>query len=653
MPSASSLISTAAATGHPVPRGPDASLPAGYEQWSGADWQRFTATRALLTAWDEFRAARREQPFGALTAVFAAFPAAAAGLPADERPSSDPAVRPSLTVAAWARARGLVVAPRALQRYRRRLGRDGNVDRRGRRPDAASAPADPAAWELFKSLWLAPQRRTVALCWDIVRIEAQRHGWDWPALRTIQGRVRAELPPFYADYYRVGPQAWARRHAQRIERDLSAVRANERWVGDHARLDFLALADDRPIRPWLTAFQDQRSRLITGWQITAGPDSDTIIHAFRHGVLAHGAPLEVTLDNGRDYRAAGFSGGKARRVDDTKHKCLSVLGRLDVTVRWCLPYEPGSKCIESWFATLHERFDKLYDSYCGRDPQHRPEDLYERLRAGGVDLPTLDQVRADFAHYLEAFHRRPHSGDGMDGLCPADAFAQCDPIPRRTAPREILDELLKRTIKVTVGRRGVRHNGVYYGQAEPRLWPLRGQEVLIAVDPDQAEFVDVRDLAGRPICRAYEQRLRGVDPADIREARRRQKRARQLVKKIGPAYRDAAREVVDLALDAQVAQAEQLRAVVGAAAAAQGSSLSDSARPLALLPAAGNLVDLLPNPAAPPSADVDPLDDWPDAPALEIAREVDPLDALPDLTLDDYAPHAVDPLDEWPLGDAS
>lgn len=647
-----------ASAASPRPAGPDA--PAAHGHWSAADWRRHADTRALLRAWDEFRAARPARPQGELVALFAAAPAADLGLESTTPGALGPpsAAAGGVTVAAWAAGRGLAVSPRTLTRYAARLARDGNVDRRGRRSADGAAPLTPAAWELFKSLWLAPQRRTVALCWEVVAIEARRLRWDWPALRTIQERVRAELPPFFADYYRLGAERWARRHAQRIDRDLSSVRANERWVGDHARLDFLALHAGRPLRPWLTAWQDQRSRMIVGWLITCQPDTDTITSAFSAGVLAYGAPLEVTLDNGKDYRAAGFSGGKARRLDETKHRCVSVCAAVGVRARFCLPYEPGSKCIESWFATLHERFDKLYDSYCGRDPQHRPEDLYDRLRAGGVELPTLDRVRADFARYLEAFHGRPHSGDGMDGLSPREAFARCDPIPRRTAPRALLEELLKRTVKVTVTRRGVRHNGVYYGQAEERLWPLRGREVLLALDPGHAEFVDVRDLEGRPVCRAYQQRLRGVDQADIREARRRQKQARKLVRAIGPAYRDAARDVVDLALESQAVHADRLRAAVGAECGGPGvpAERSDSSpgppRPLALLPAAATLVDLLPDPEAAPAEQADPLDGWPDDAPPPEPPAADPLDALPDLG-GDAAPRRADPLDDWPLGDAS
>ncbi len=554
-------------------------LPPGHTHWSDADRRRFLDTCALLDAYDRWRSRAGLDPptdFGACRAadVFPAFLR----------------LSPSLSVSDWAAARGLRCDPRRLRDYRRRLSRDGNVDRRGRPKGDTVTTCSPEAWESFKSFWLTPQQRSVALCWELAAREARQHGWAWPTLRTIQARVRAELPPFHADYYRLGPLAWSRKHQPRIQRDLSSVRPNQTWVGDHCKFDFLALHDGKPIRPWVTAWQDQRSRMITGWQITAGPDSDTILAAFKAGVVAHGAPDHIIIDNGKDYRAKGFSGGRRGKPRLDEDRTTSVCGQLGIRITFCEPFNPGSKCIESWFDTLHERFDKLFDSYCGRAPDARPEDLYARLRKDDVELPTLAEVSAQFVQFLDAFHRRPHSGDGMQGLCPLDVFTKCDPLPKRTAPRNLLDELLKRTVQVKVSRHGVRHNKVYYGQGELALRPLHGRAVLLAIDPEHADYVDVRELNGRPICRAYQQRLRGLTQADLKEAKHRQKHARRLAQSVGSAYRTAAKSVVELALEAQAEQAGQLRQAVGA----EGQLILDSGpadRPFSLLTGVADYAD--------------------------------------------------------------
>jgi transposase InsO family protein len=45
------------------------------------------------------------------------------------------------------------------------------------------------------------------------------------------------------------------------------------------------------VRPWLTAFQDVRSRKIVGWLVYAhDPNSDVIFTVFRDAVLAERRP---------------------------------------------------------------------------------------------------------------------------------------------------------------------------------------------------------------------------------------------------------------------------------------------------------------------------------------------------------------------------
>ena len=592
-------------------------LPPGSDQWTQKGWDHLDNLLELRRRYDETRA---KFPTASKERLAKLFGQEHGGWGANCRPYR------------------LSCKRKALDRYFRRIDPhdplfDGGVDRRGRKTvDGQVAGCSREAWDYFKVLYLDPRRRKIALCWEIVSVEAEKNGWAWPGLRTIQKRVKAELPPFIADYHRLGPQRWARKHAPRIERDLSQTQANQVWIGDHAKFDFLCLVGGKPIRPWITAWMDQRSRLLVGWKITAGPDSDTILAAFGEAVLEHGAPLHVIIDNGKDYRAKGFSGGRRGKPRLDEERVKSVLGRLDIRVTFCEPFNPGSKAIERLFGTMHNRFDRLFDSYSGSEPKERPEDLYRRLKAGRVSVPTLDEVRAKFAEWVEAYHDRPHSGDSMERRSPRWVFEHCDPLPKRTAPADVLAELLKKTVKVKVSRRGVRYNGVYYGQGELQLRPLHGCEVLLAIDLDHAEHVDVRALDGRHICRAYEQRLTGLSRDDIKANKRRQKRARELVKRMGPAYRDARKTVVELAIDAQAKRSEQLRKAAGAE--------TDPAPPrgMALLPGAA---DVMRNGL--PGADVGPVHDQ----TLEFEEDRDAGDGAPVL---DYG-NTEEQQDEPTVGD--
>lgn len=548
--------------------------PPGHERWSDKDRQRFLNSHELLKLFDDCKCGTAAPAVNDIQA-FALFQARLG-----ERAAELGFKRLSL---------------RTLRRIRRRLDPnagdafDGNV-RRSRRGEIRRE-CDPDAWDFFKSLWLTPQRRKVTLCWEITKVEAEKHGWSWPALRTIQKRVEDDLPPFFADRYRLGELAWSRKHAPRIERDLSAIRPNHCWIGDHAQFDFLILHDGKPVRPWLTAWEDQRSRVIVGWQITLGPDSDTILAAFRDAAVERGVPNQVIIDNGKDYKQKHLSGGRRGKPRLNEDYARSVFGRLDIHVTFCEKFNPGSKAIESFFNGMHERFDKLFDSYCGGSPDKRPEELYKRLRADEVALPTLSELVEFFIAWLDAYHRRPHSGDGMEGLCPFDAFERFDPIAKRTAPRETLDLLLRKAVKVTVTRKGVRHNNVPFGQGNRKLLTMHGKKVLLRLDPDSADRVEVCDLDGRRLTWARNDRLRGVKPLDIKRGKRRQKRARQLAAAAAPAFRDARKSVIEHAIAAQAEHNQQLRQAAGAetAPAQRGLALIQSA---ALVVAPPDLTDV-------------------------------------------------------------
>lgn len=484
---------------------------------------------------------------------------------------------------AFAAAVGRDLSGRTLRRWAAaysRGGLDALRDRRGRpardraQRDAATTPA---AWDLFRAYYLAPQRRSIRLCYELVAGEAPRSGWAWPAYDTIVRRVREELPDFQADYYRLGPEQWERKHAPRIQRDYSIYRPNQLWVGDHHQFDLVALSGGRPLRPWLTAWMDMRSRKFVGWWIGESPASDSIFAAFRAGAQAHGVPLEILADNGKDYRSVDFAGGKRVRVQFDESRTADLMNRLGVQVHWARAYSPQSKPIESAFKTVCENFSKLFASWCGNKPETRPESFYADLRSGNIDVPAIEQVRELWAQWVaDVYHRRPHSGDGMDGRTPDEVFA-LDPIAKRTAPADVLDRLLCRHVPATVTKKGVRYRGVYYGQSNPAVWTMQGRQVLLAIDELDAARVVVCDLEGRPLTVAENHALRGATADDVREGARRQKSARKLAAAALPALAAARQTTTEHALAA-------LAARHGAETTTVAATGTDDARPVALLP---------------------------------------------------------------------
>ncbi len=459
---------------------------------------------------------------------------------------------------------------RSLREFRRDTERGidwWDVGRPRHDEDANAERFSPAAQDFFRVELCRTQRKLPSIYRDAV-VRAEHNGWSVPSLRTVRRWAVENLPPAILDYHRLGPRKWAAKHAPFIERDLTGqYAANQMWVGDHHQLDFWILHNGKWGRPWLTGWLDMGSRKIVGWWISLSPNSDTLLAAFRLAVLTYGAPLEILVDNGKDYKAKGVTGKRAKldqqRVD-------GVMQRLGITVRWALKYHPQSKPIERLFGTVCEDFSKRFESYCGRNPESRHEELNGRLRAGAINLSTLGEVCDLFAAWVEVYHNRPHGGEGMKDRTPAEVFAT-NSIPKRTAPREVLDLLLMRIERAKVGRNGVRvaWHHANYGQGNLALFPLQGQDVDVRIDPINAGVVYVQDLEGRFICEARNERLRGVTPDEVREGARRRAAARKLAKSAIGASQASFRSVTEHAqqlagqrhyLEAQAAQ----RVAVGA-----------------------------------------------------------------------------------------
>lgn len=525
--------------------------PPNCQWWHADDAQRYHDTIDLVDRWARFRCGYRSGP-GAMSAIDA-FTAS----PFDD----DRAVDGRISVGEWAAARNLTVTERSLRRYAERVKPggpkfDGNVDRRGKHKiKGVDQPEMGDAWDFFKVLWLDPNRPSIRICWEMTRVQARRSGWTWPALRTVQTWVQDDLPDTISDLHRRGEKRWEKEHAPRMREDHRIYRPNQMWVGDHHRFDVLVLGPKGPVHPWLTAWLDKRSRMLVGWCITLRPSSDTILAAFASGALKHGLPEKVKVDNGKDYRAYWLSGNKGRKIskkwEPFDPRSATVFGRAQVDAVFAKPYNPQSKHIESFFGNkVKVRFSQLFESYCGGKPDERPETLYADLRSKGIEPPRLEEFEAQFARWVhEWYHQEVHGGDGMDGLCPAAAFER-DPIPKRTTTERFLKDIMMKRVPAKVTKRGVCiGDGIYYGHANLDLMRIRGDNVLLGINPVDASSVEVYDVDGNRVTTATNDQLIGLTPELIKQGARQKNTAKRLAARALPALRDSRKTSVDHALD--------------------------------------------------------------------------------------------------------
>ena len=149
---------------------------------------------------------------------------------------------------------------------------------------------------------------------------------------------------------------------------------------------------------YLHVIVDCCTRQITGWRLDLRTRATEAIGCVEHAGSVHGLrPEQLTLgtDNGSQFTARDF------------RKHLSARG---ITHRRGGFRDPQSQAlIESWFGQFKKR--------C----------------AWRAEWETLDQARKEIADYIDAYHRRPHSGLGYRTPAEVAATWHSDPETLLTA----------------------------------------------------------------------------------------------------------------------------------------------------------------------------------------------------------------------------
>ncbi len=499
------------------------SLPPGHEQWTERDRQRFLDTRTLIRAWRAF-CCNTTLPIAAATRAFAA--------------TQSPAPNPhALTWSQWAAPRRLRLAHATLYHYEARLTRDGNIDRRGRAvageefvPETGElvptgkrrAAIDPPAWDMFLSIVLSQNRPPAADAYRLVRAVAQREGWHWPSFSTVRARYDREITQPVEILACEGARKYTAAALPKIEQRIDDVPAGSWWIGDERTLDVLVREPTsgkrgfRTFRPKLTAWLDRRSRMFVGWVLGSLANSDTILSAFKRGAQRYGLPTDVTIDNGRDYRAVG--GPRSRKWDELDTARVGdAFAQAGVDAHAATPFWPWAKMIESHFRTVKDRLDRYIIAFRGGCPAEKPADA-AAIAEDPSQMLTLPELSDVVTEFFAAHHAEPQSGDGMFGLTPnlvMERYAG----PRRECSPDVLALLCSRLVgPVTVGRDGVLWRGVRYGRFDVVVHQMQGRSVMLRIDPDDAARVTICDAQGAPLHVAECVELDGASQEDVRLA---------------------------------------------------------------------------------------------------------------------------------------
>jgi hypothetical protein len=445
---------------------------------------------------------------------------------------------------------------RDLWKHDKRLKQGVPLDQRfrsGRRP---APPPDPRLVAAYEDIALHANFDSLAEAWRHMRDLAENlhlpiRGPTWwrkwfkrthpqVAVRYCKSQRKFEaenLPKIHRNYDDVAPLEWVSLDGHEMNLFVRVPTANQGW---------------KRARPVLSGVLDVRSRMFLGWDIRECETSDGILAGIKQCVREHGCPRHYYADNGEAYKASlGHPRRLNRQIFDDP-RIGAICAQTGAQRHTSIPYQAWAKMIESIWRRPIEGFERYCWSWIGNSPANRPDNRHKEIVANLEQLPTLDELRRQFAKFLSTYHDEPQSGSGMFGLSPRECFEQhCTEL--RRLDDDTLDFLCCRLVGPRkIGRDGVLYNDIRYGHFDIEVWKLQGREVFLRIDPDQADFVWICDEHGRPLCMATARQITGATQEEVREAHRIRGRMRKIAEQYAPAR--------DFLLETSAAQIMQRKA---------------------------------------------------------------------------------------------
>jgi transposase InsO family protein len=448
-----------------------------------------------------------------------------------------------------------------------------------------SAIRNPQSIDFFYSLFHSQNQLSIRLAHEATARESRRRDWPWPPSysATVKWLDRHDDRSLTC-LLRQGQDKWARRYLPHLEQDWNAVEPGEFFVCDHSPCDFWVIYKGKVIRPWMTAIQDCRSRAITGWHLGPVPHQDAIVAALRMAFRDWAIPRVMRIDNGKDFtskRITGLTkrevralrkeyGGKwkdvIRRdrslVDCDDSRWLGVTGELGIELIYATPYAPWSKgTLERWFGTFEGQCGKTFATYCGNNPQTRPECLQDLL-LDGADTPDLNNTRVRIAEFIDLYHNHAHRGLG--GSSPRAVWQTAARL-RRAEDNALLCLMdVRGSYKVSANGVAVQLGGqrFTYGATSAALKRYVGRPVLVAIDPAHVGECWALDPKTRRLIARLDpnQKIHPcADTDDVRDAIAEIKREQSVAKKAARAAMGRTRTAVQRINADQQARLAELR----------------------------------------------------------------------------------------------
>jgi transposase InsO family protein len=232
-------------------------------------------------------------------------------------------------------------------------------------------------------------------------------GEDLPGEDTFW-RAWSRLPVPVQKYARKGGQGMSEYF---LYPPYEAPERNAVWQADHFELPIEVIADGcttTTVKPWLTLFEDDKTRKVMSWAITATPgrhpDADVVCATLvagietriEHGEEVGGVPGFVRWDNAQEFNA-GVVQQMGLRVGFEIDTVPPYSGHMKGKV------ERLGKTVQDQFCPLQPGYTHGPKTYTGKDLQRSVPKLTAAQLRGRLDIW--------FAEY-DTRHRRRQASDG-------------------------------------------------------------------------------------------------------------------------------------------------------------------------------------------------------------------------------------------------
>lgn len=427
---------------------------------------------------------------------------------------------------------------------------DSLVDKRGKARKGKTV-LPPEIEQEFLSLFLdeaqLPIPRCVALTEQWAR-ENMPTALPLPSYHTFYRKAKA-VPYAVTVLCREGEKAYYDKCSPYIRREYESISANDFWIGDTHTLDVESMGPDGTLhRLYLSAWLDARSGIFTGWYVTASPGSQATLNALRKGIATRGIPLNVYVDNGREYLTRDIGGLGHRKKGKDSFAPPGVFERLDIKMTNAIVRNARAKLVERRFEDFKNYVSRLFPTYTGGNVVEKPNRLKYVLKQGD-HVPTDADVIAAVDTLIEGYlNCEPYGGSVAEDKGKSRVEVWRESLPngavRQPASENDLQLMLMRTSKpVRVTRRGVtlKIHGLELDFYTPELANLRMKDkVYLRYDPEDLSKVRVYDMEDRFLTEAPQSKLTAgylATQEQIAELMAAKRKAEKAVREYGQALR--------------------------------------------------------------------------------------------------------------------